>query len=72
MATGLMAFVDDCIKNKWHRKDRFSFSLPMPFSSSKSASPDYVGPKKLVDGMFGRRADGPVGHSPLRQIATEA
>ena len=67
-----MAFVDDCIKNKWHRKDRFSFSIPIPFGSQKAGNADSFGPKKLIDGMFGRKAISGFGHSPLRQTTIEA
>ena len=67
-----MAFVDDCIKNKWHRRDRFSFSIPSPFSSPNSSGLDSVSPKKLIDGIFGRKGNPMLGDSPLRQTVTEA
>lgn len=53
VATGLLAFVDDCIKNKWHRKDRFQFPIITP-TSEKKLGLEYIGPKRLIDGIFNR------------------
>jgi hypothetical protein len=49
-----MAFVDDCIKNKWHRKDRFQFPVLSP-PTEKKFNMEYVGPKKLIDEIFNRK-----------------
>ncbi len=65
MATGLMALVDDCIKERW--QTRKVHRLPL---TSKTF--EYVGPKALMQQVFGRRhSEG--GHSnqssPLRYVS---
>ena len=72
VATGLMAFVDDCIKIRWHRRDRFTFTLPLPFTSPKSKGSEHPSPKSLINGMFGRKAHLDRERSPLHRVATEA
>lgn len=57
VATGLIALVDDSIKRKWHRRDRFQFSLPLPAKMNM----EYIGPKRLIDEVFHRR-----GHTATR------
>jgi hypothetical protein len=52
MATGLMALVDDCIKDRWQTKK--AHRLPMP-STFKSVNFDAVSPKAVMQRVFGRR-----------------
>jgi len=73
VATGLMALVDDCIKSRWHHKDRFQFPIPMPMLSSRKMNMEYIGPKRLIDEVFHRRGNTATRHpTPLRQISAEA
>ncbi|KAI9817916.1 MAG: hypothetical protein M1832_004536 [Thelocarpon impressellum] len=53
VATGLVALVDDAIKNSFHQKRAVQIVLPV---QSKSMKMDYVGPKKLIDEVFHRRS----------------
>ena len=48
MATGLMALVDDCIKERW--QTRKLHRLPL---TSKTF--EYVGPRAFMQHVFGRR-----------------
>lgn len=67
-----MALVDDCIKSRWHRKDRFQFAIPMPVLPSRRLNLDYAGPKRLIDEVFNRRGKTATRHpTPLRQIAAD-
>jgi len=69
VATGLMAFVDDCIKSRWHQKDRFQLSLPKSLLPSGKTNKDYVGPQRLINEVFNRReADA---HQYSRQMSSE-
>ncbi|ORY63126.1 uncharacterized protein BCR38DRAFT_485893 [Pseudomassariella vexata] len=52
VATGLMALVDDCIKERWGTKKAHHIGLPL---TSKSVDVEYVGPKAFVQQMFSRR-----------------
>ena len=52
MATGLMALVDDCIKERWQTKK--AHRIPMP-STFKSVNFDAVSPKAIMQHVFGRR-----------------
>lgn len=70
MATGLMALVDDCIKERWQTKK--AHRIPMP-STFKSVNFEAVSPKAIVRHVFGRRNSNNHGHtrpttpsSPLR------
>ena len=73
VATGLLALVDDCIKSRWHRKDRFQFPVPMPILSSRKINLEYIGPKRLIDEVFNRRGNTAARHpTPLRQTSAEA
>jgi hypothetical protein len=72
VSTGLMALVDDSIKNRWHRKDRFQFPVPIPSLSGsskggKKLNMEYIGPKRLMDEVFHRRGSSGGRNSPLRQ-----
>ncbi len=62
MATGLMALVDDCIKERWQtRKIR---RVPLTTKTF-----EYVGPKTFMQHVFGRRNSEehhPHSSSPLR------
>jgi hypothetical protein len=51
MATGLMALVDDCIKERWQAKK--AHRIPVPFS--KGVNFGAVSPKALMQHVFGRR-----------------
>ncbi|MCJ1284546.1 hypothetical protein MMC26_003879 [Xylographa opegraphella] len=73
VATGLMALVDDCIKSRWHHKDRFQFPIPMPMLSSRKMNMEYIGPKRLIDEVFHRRGNTATRQpTPLRQTSAEA
>ncbi|KAL2165068.1 hypothetical protein VTH06DRAFT_364 [Thermothelomyces fergusii] len=52
MATGLIALVDDCIKERWQAKKAHRIPLPFPL---KSVSLDAMSPKALMQHVFGRR-----------------
>ena len=68
VASGLTALVDDCIKSRWHRKDRFQFPIPMPVLSTRKMNMDYVGPKRLINEVFNRWGNTTTRHPPpLRQ-----
>ncbi|MCJ1479343.1 hypothetical protein MMC13_008028 [Lambiella insularis] len=68
VATGLIALIDDCIKSRWHRKDRFQFPITMPMLPSRKMNMEYVGPKRLIDEVFNRRDNTTVRQpTPLRQ-----
>lgn len=73
VATGLLALVDDCIKSRWHRKDRFHIPIPMPMLSARKMNMEYVGPKRLINEVFNRRGNTATRHlTPLRQNAAKA
>ena len=73
VATGLLALVDDCIKSRWHRKDRFQFPIPMPMLSTRKMNMEYVGPKRLIDEVFNRRGNTATRQpTPLRQTSAKA
>ncbi|KAJ9137266.1 Calcofluor white hypersensitive protein [Pleurostoma richardsiae] len=52
VATGLMALVDDCIKERWQTKKVHRIPVPL---TSKSVDVEYVGPKAFMQHMFSRR-----------------
>ncbi|AEO60707.1 hypothetical protein MYCTH_2310226 [Thermothelomyces thermophilus ATCC 42464] len=52
MATGLIALVDDCIKERWQTKKAHRIPMPSPL---KSVNLDAVSPKALMQHVFGRR-----------------
>ena len=56
MASGLIALVDDSIKSRWHRKDRFQLPIPVAKLSPTKLNFNYVGPKRLLEEVFHRRA----------------
>lgn len=49
VATGLMALVDDCIKERWGTKRVHRIGLPV---RSKTMDLEYVGPKAFVQHIF--------------------
>jgi hypothetical protein len=49
MATGLMALVDDCIKERWQTKKVHHIPVPL---TSKTVD---VAPKSFMQQVFGRR-----------------
>lgn len=70
IATGLIALVDDCIKQRFSPKHKQPRKMNVPLTQR---SIEYVGPKALVDAMFRRRGsvekEREHGHreSPLRR-----
>ncbi|KAK6819759.1 hypothetical protein PG990_010246 [Apiospora arundinis] len=56
VSTGLMALVDDCIKERWDTRKLHRISLPL---RSKAMEFEYVGPKAFVQHMFARRNSAP-------------
>ena len=67
MASGLIALVDDCIKRRWHHKNRVQMTVPTLMRSPLRLNMEYVGPKRLLDEVFNRkeRARRP---TPLREM----
>ncbi|KAK3312392.1 hypothetical protein B0H66DRAFT_397756 [Apodospora peruviana] len=61
MATGLMALVDDCIKERWQTKKVHRIPVPM---TSKTVNLGYVGPRALIQHVFGRRYSNDHSSSP--------
>ena len=57
VATGLIALVDDCIKRRFHSKRSTLLHIPLVRNASfKLPTMEYVGPKRLIDEVFNRRA----------------
>ena len=65
VATGLIALVDDCIKSRWHQKESFDMTVPMPMNSLVKMNMAYVGPKRLIDEIFNRRGNTATRHPNL-------
>ncbi|SPQ25285.1 b22844ce-d182-46ff-bc86-a28c81ac6212 [Thermothielavioides terrestris] len=68
MATGLIALVDDCIRERWQTKK--AHRIPMPLTT-KTVNLDAVTPKAIMQHVFGRRNPNnyqrpPTPASPLR------
>lgn len=59
MATGLMALVDDCIKERWQPKKIHRIPVPL---TSKTVNFEAVSPKAFMQHVFGRRHSNE--HSP--------
>lgn len=51
-----MALVDDSIKRRWHSKGHRQLLRPLSRGSSFRMNLEYIGPKRLIDGVFNRRA----------------
>jgi hypothetical protein len=64
-----MALVDDCIKQRWHRTDRFHLPVPIPNLSPKGLNMEYVGPKRLIDEVFNRRGSNSTPRALQRQLS---
>jgi hypothetical protein len=62
MATGLMALVDDCIKENWQTPKVHHIPIPL---TSKTFDFQYGGPKAFMQHVFSRR-DAPYTMSPQR------
>jgi hypothetical protein len=50
-----MALVDDSIKRRWHSNRHRQLLRPLSRGSSFRMNLEYIGPKKLIDGVFNRR-----------------
>jgi hypothetical protein len=72
VATGLMALVDDCIKRRFHTKQSTQLHIPLIRSGSFKMGMEYVGPKRLIDEVFHRRAAPSRQPSALRRTSVEA
>jgi hypothetical protein len=55
VSTGLMALVDDSIKRRWHSDRHRQLLRPLSRGSSFRMNLEYIGPKRLIDGVFNRR-----------------
>ncbi|KAK5156109.1 hypothetical protein LTR04_005670 [Oleoguttula sp. CCFEE 6159] len=51
VATGLIALVDDCIKQRFHSKQSRQLVIPM---ASLKMNMEYVGPQRLINEVFNR------------------
>lgn len=67
MASGLIALADDCIKRRWHQKNRVQMTVPTLMKSPLRLNMEYVGPKRLMDEVFNRR-ERPRRPTPLREM----
>lgn len=68
MATGLVALVDDCIRERWQTKKVHRIPVPL---TSKTVNFENVSPRAIMQHVFGRRYSNdhrhlPVTSSPLR------
>lgn len=73
VASGLVALVDDCIKARWHQKNRFQMNLPALMKSPLHMNMEYIGPKRLIDEVFNRRSPATMRHAtPARQVSVGA
>jgi hypothetical protein len=51
-----MALVDDSIKRRWHSNRHRQLLRPLAQGSPFRMNLEYIGPKRLIDGVFNRRA----------------
>ncbi|KAK0650956.1 hypothetical protein DIS24_g6309 [Lasiodiplodia hormozganensis] len=75
VSSGIMALVDDSIKNHFHSKESTQIHIPLSRNASFKLNMDYVGPKRLIDEVFHRTTRGntsPRGPTPLRRTSMEA
>ncbi|EKG17385.1 hypothetical protein MPH_05453 [Macrophomina phaseolina MS6] len=75
VSSGIMALVDDSIKNHFHSKESTQIHIPLSRNASFKLNMDYVGPKRLIDEVFHRTTRGsssPRGPTPLRRTSVEA
>ncbi|CAJ2513738.1 Uu.00g018570.m01.CDS01 [Anthostomella pinea] len=63
VATGLLALVDDCIKQRWQQKKVRRISLPV-------LDGEFMGPRAFVQHLLQRRNSDHHSHSPLRYQRT--
>ncbi|QDS69632.1 hypothetical protein FKW77_008989 [Venturia effusa] len=56
ISTGIMALVDDSIKRRWHSKRHRQLLRPLSRGSSFRKNLEYIGPKRIIDGVFNRCA----------------
>ncbi|KAI1337444.1 hypothetical protein F5Y15DRAFT_154382 [Xylariaceae sp. FL0016] len=63
IATGLMALVDDCIKERWQPKKIRRISLPL---TTKTMDVEFMGPRAFMQHLLHRRYSDHRPHSPLR------
>ena len=68
MASGLITLVDDCIKRRWHHKNRVQMTVPTLMKSPLRLNMEYVGPKRLLDEVFNRKERPPLRPTPLREM----
>ena len=66
MASGLIALVDDCIKDRWQSKKIRRIPLPL---TQKSVDVEYVGPRAFVQHMFSRHNSAEHDSQRHRQVA---
>ncbi|KAI4211793.1 MAG: hypothetical protein LQ351_005434 [Letrouitia transgressa] len=72
VAAGLIALVDDSIKNKFHQKRGVQMTLPSLMRSPLKFNKEHVGPKHLLDEVFNRRSSTTSRRAtPLRQISAD-
>ncbi|KAK7981930.1 hypothetical protein PG988_004168 [Apiospora saccharicola] len=67
VSTGLMALVDDCIKERWDTRKARRISIPL---GSKAVDFEYGGPRAFVQHVFARRHSAP--QRPLHWMAPVA
>jgi len=63
MATGLMALVDDCIKERWQPKKMHHIAVPL---TQRTLSFGSTTPRSFMQQFFGRRNSNSAPSSPLR------
>lgn len=63
MATGLMALVDDCIKERWQPKKMHHIAVPL---TQRTLSFGSATPLRFMQQFFGRRNSNSTPPSPLR------
>jgi len=76
VASGLIALVDDSIKQHFHSKRTTQLFIPLP--KTPSFKMEYIGPKRLIDEMFHRNTRGgsssrqPTSRPASRRVSVEA
>ena len=68
MASGLITLVDDCIKRRWHHKNRVQTTVPSLMRSPLRLNMEYIGPKRLLDEVFNNRKERPRRPTALREM----
>ena len=67
MASGLIILVDDCIKRRWHHKNRVQMTVPTLVKTPLRLNMEYIGPKRLLGEVFNRK-ERPRRPTPLREM----